>query len=163
MHYTFAMGAAYQIYDLVIMAFQQVDPLPMWIHHGISLLGFITLIETHQTAFYPVAFLFSEVTVFFVNGLWYARSFNAPSAVLEFLRIARAVSYVIFRSWIGPWVFYRAYLAGDVGRLHLLPAFPRYLVCANVIVMTLLNFNWTFESITSLFRSRDKTKKPKTQ
>lgn len=118
MHNVFTVALAYQIYDLIIMAFQQTDPPLMWIHHIISVIGFAALMEQHQTSFYPLAFMTTEITVLFVNSLWYVRSLVPDwKKMISFLTLMRTLSYIFFRSWVGPWVLYKAFIAGDHLRL----------------------------------------------
>ncbi len=122
-HQCFIVALAYQIYDFIIMLFQQTDPLAMWIHHSVALIGLGALIETHQFAFYPIAFMMTEITVVFVNVLWYARSLQfqkegvlKDTPLISALTNLRAASYLVCRSWIGPWVLYIAFSSGDLMR-----------------------------------------------
>jgi hypothetical protein len=128
-HLCFIAALAYQIYDLIIMMLQKTDPLSMWIHHSVALLGFVALIETHQFAFYPVAFMLTEITVLFVNSLWYAKSWKIQKGkasgkddnpLISSLTRLRAFSYIVFRSWVGPWVLFVAFSSGDVYRFQFL-------------------------------------------
>eukprot|EP00475_Leptophrys_vorax_P038964 TRINITY_DN6960_c0_g1_i2.p1 TRINITY_DN6960_c0_g1~~TRINITY_DN6960_c0_g1_i2.p1 ORF type:complete len:163 (+),score=14.99 TRINITY_DN6960_c0_g1_i2:538-1026(+) len=159
MQYVSVVASSYQIYDLVIMCFQQTDPVEMWIHHFLGAAGLMTLLHNHECSFYAISFMFTEGTVLFVNSLWYMRSLKVDSKWIQLFRILRAISYLIFRVWLAPWAAYRAFTHNDLPQLSSIHPVTRYQVIVWVPLMTLLNFYWTFEAFRFLLPRKVKVVK----
>ncbi|KAJ1916087.1 hypothetical protein IWQ60_008220 [Tieghemiomyces parasiticus] len=109
----FSGFAGYCLYDLGIMALQANRDPAMWAHHAAGFLGATLMTVYRQAAFFPTAFMITELTVVPTNLLWYIQKLgadrSAPGVAAVWYRrvaIARAVAFVALRlttTWFVLW------------------------------------------------------------
>lgn len=145
----FCQCIAYQIYDLSVMVLQNSDPLAMFLHHILVIIGALFTMTYHSPAFYPIIFGATEVTVLATNGLWYLRSLGySPSHFLyRLMHLLRSLSMLLFRSWVGPYSLYLFFSSGDFQELTPPVSLLLFVV---LTAFTLLNTHWTVAGLKSL-------------
>eukprot|EP01095_Lingulamoeba_sp_RSL-Kostka_P012061 TRINITY_DN4722_c0_g1_i1.p1 TRINITY_DN4722_c0_g1~~TRINITY_DN4722_c0_g1_i1.p1 ORF type:complete len:375 (+),score=64.53 TRINITY_DN4722_c0_g1_i1:24-1127(+) len=104
----FSIG--YEIYDLGAMAVQRSDPLEMWIHHYAMILGYTLCMWYKRMSFCCIILLVTELTVVPSNLHWYMKIFAVKDTrAFHFNQGLRLWSFVFFRIFTVPYIFYRVY------------------------------------------------------
>jgi hypothetical protein len=152
-------SCGYTIYDLIVMYHQKTDSPAMFIHHILALQGFIFLLLKKQTLFTTLLILVTELTVLPSNLLWYCGKLHEKKGVLyKTIAIIRMCFYWVFRMFVGYYCLYRGCIRKDYRNKHWSEVhwWARYFTLATVIMLTIFNSIWTFQStarVINLFKN----------
>ncbi|RKP07387.1 TLC domain-containing protein [Thamnocephalis sphaerospora] len=95
--------AGYTLYDLLVMLAKPRESGSMWAHHLLGAAGALAMLYYKQAAYFPVAFLATELTVPVVNALWMFDRFGGGNRRSRLVLVGlRALAYVLFRLLAGP-------------------------------------------------------------
>ncbi|KAI9591624.1 hypothetical protein BDF19DRAFT_486294 [Syncephalis fuscata] len=101
--------AGYSIYDMMVMGTKPHESKAMWIHHILTSIGPIIYIIFKQGIFFGFPLTITELTVPFVNVLWFmSRLTNMKPLTRQILLGLRAMAYIILRCFTVPTILWYA-------------------------------------------------------
>jgi hypothetical protein len=150
----FAASAAYSMFDIGVMALHGEHVSLYW-HHFAMLAGALAMPLYRRTAFFPLWFHMSELTVPIQNLIYFCQTMY-PSLRLQALLDLRLLAFVALRTSLTPAMFVYLRKRGiDLQAVIDGEARPVvYISSLNVVTLTMLNLMWTVAVAKRSFANR---------
>jgi len=155
----------YQLYDMFYVMIRQGSGAhaEMWAHHFAACIGLSTLYIYKQSAFLPVAYMISEITVLPVNIRYIVQKLGLSDknpSLLKIIDLINLAFFLVFRTFVGPMSLYYGFSRNLSALLfdQRVAWFVTVLCGVNASLLLVLNLFWTRNLVVGIVKGPRKNR-----